>query len=30
MTLREYTINLLKESGCQLDCYKGDFGEERR
>ena len=28
MTINEYTMNLLKESGCSLDCYKGEFGEK--
>lgn len=28
MTLREYTENLLRECGCDFDCYKGEYGEQ--
>lgn len=28
MTINEYTISLLKENGCALDCYKGEYGEK--
>ena len=28
MTIREYTLKLLEEYGCKLDCYKGEFGEK--
>lgn len=27
MTVREYSENLLKESGCTLDCYKGEWSK---
>lgn len=28
MTIREYTLKLLEEAGCSLDCYRDEFGEK--